>query len=174
MFKDQDQKKKKEHVVAQRKEGDFLALEKELEILKKKAADYLHGWQRAKADYINFKRQIKEEQSLFVKLAHAEILLNILPIVDDFEHALRHLPEDLENNPWVEGVKRVYQKLQKLLTDLGCEEIKAKGEKFNPEIHEAVAKTNEVANAGEIVEVLQKGYKLHGRLLRPAKVKVAQ
>ncbi len=149
-------------------------LQKKIKILEKNVADYLAGWQRAKADYINLKKQVGEEQKLFVEFANTETLLNILPIADNFERALMHLPKDLENNPWVEGVRKIYQELQKLLQNLGCEEIKAKGEKFNPEIHEAVAQVENVKEKNVVMEVLEKGYKLHGKLLRPAKVKVAK
>lgn len=169
------QEEKNEQKGVQKNADKKLAdLQEEIKVLGKKATDYLSGWQRAKADYLNLKKQIKEEQELFVKFANAEMLLNILPVVDNFERALEHLPQNLQDDAWINGIKKIHQQLQKLLWDSGCEEIKTKGKRFNPEIHEAVAQVDNAGEEGKIIEEQEKGYKLYGKLLRPAKVKVAK
>jgi len=128
-------------------------------------AEYLAGWQRAKADYINLEKRIEQEKAEWIKFANSGLICELLPILDCFESALKH-KED-------EGVRHLYNKLKAILKNEGIEEIKALGEKFNPELHEAVDKT-EGEECGIIIEEIQKGYKLHGKIIRPSRVKISK
>lgn len=128
----------------------------------KKAAEYLAGWQRERADFLNHKKEEIERVSELLKYAGEEIVSRILPILDNFEIAERNLKEDLKNDANVKGILQIKNQLQNFLKTCGVEEIKAEGEKFDPNFMEAVEKSEEE----------QKGYIINGRLLRPAKVKI--
>jgi molecular chaperone GrpE len=94
------------------------------------------------------------------------LILNILPIVDDLERAFKSIPEKLAHLTWTDGIRLIHRKLQATLEAQGVTEIKALGETFDPSVHEAVGQT--AGEEGKVVEEAQKGYKLHGRVIRPA------
>jgi len=172
--KESDEKekcRKKEEVTAGKK---IALLEEELEKVKKKAEEYLNNWKRAQADFINYKRRQNE---LFDELANSamrELILEILPIYDTFSVAVGHIPDNLKGSEWVGGIVQIKTQLESFLRKKGVEEIKSVGEKFNPEIHEAVEMVKSDKPEGEIIEEIQKGYKLDGKVIRVAKVKVAR
>ena len=97
-------------------------------------------------------------------------ILNLLPIVDDFERAFNTLPDKLADLTWIEGIRLIGRKLWVTLEAQGISEIKAVGEKFDPAVHEAVRQGD--GPEGEVLEELQKGYKLRDRVIRPALVVV--
>ncbi len=142
-------------------------LKDKLEIEKKRAAEHLAGWQRAKADYLNREREIGKEKVEWIKFANLELVLNLLPILDSFEQLTKNLAEGLKNDGWVNGVLKIKEQLENFLKNQGVEKIKTAGEKFNTEFHEAIEKRGE---SGEIVEEIQAGYKMHEQVIRPAKV----
>jgi len=148
----------------------------ELELTKKKMEEYLDGWKRAKADYINFKKESEKRQSEIVQFANATLILELLPIYDNFKLAWQHIPEDKkENGDWLKGIEQIKKQFGDMLKKLGIEEIKTVGEKFNPELHESVAKEKvEGIKADIITEEIKSGYKLYDRVLEHAKVKVAE
>ena len=156
-------------------------IQKKLEESEKKALEYLAGWQRARADFLNYKKEEMERIEEILKYANEEFVLRILPVLDNFEVAISKLPENLENEENVKGILQIKIQIQDFLENQGLEEIKTLGEKFDPNLHEAVeeiepsfAKTSEGKDikSGIIVKEIQKGYKINGRILRPAKVKV--
>jgi molecular chaperone GrpE len=156
---------------------------KQPEDLKKKLGDcqkqkdqYLAGWQRARADLLNYKKEEIERIEEILKYAGEELILKILPILDNFNFAEKEIPEELKNNEDVKGILQLKKQLLDFLKKEGVEEIKIKlGEKFDPNFMEAV-ETVEKADCqpGSIVEEVRKGYKLHGKVIRPAKVKVTK
>lgn len=127
-------------------------------------AEYLAGWQRAKADYINLQKEYEKKIADYFKFANEELILEILPILDSFEAAMKH-----DNN---EGIKQLYNQLLNKLKSNGIEEIKSMSEKFNPELHEVIETIKSDKGEGIVVEEVQKGYRLHGKTIRPAKVKI--
>jgi molecular chaperone GrpE len=170
-------------------------LKKKLEECEKKAAEYLAGWQRERADFLNYKKEEMERIGELLKYANEEFILRILPILDNFNVAEKKLPENLKKDenpegepavPYGAGIKgflHIKRQLESLLKNQGLEEIKSLGEKFNPNFHEIIgevspseasAKEGKNIEPGIIVEEIQKGYKINGRLLRPAKVKVTK
>ena len=151
---------------------DVASLKKALAEEKAKAEDYLASWQRAQADFINFKRRTEQERNETVKLASATLMLNLLPVLDDLERALENVSGKLAGLTWVDGVHLIYRKLQAILEGHGLSEIKALGEPFDPNLHEAVLHGE--GEEGKVIEELQKGYKLHDRVLRPTMVKVGK
>lgn len=162
----------------------------ELEQAKQKAEEYLNGWKRAQADYQNLKRDMEKEKVELAKFANLSLLLELLPVLDNFSRAVQHLPEDKsgeaprtgqagsgsagKNDEWVKGVLAIQQQLQSILSGMGVTEVPAEG-MFNPELHETVGDGDgQDAATGTILEVVQPGYLLYGKLIRPAKVKVAK
>lgn len=160
-------------------EGEAVEEEEDLESLKKALAEeqaraegYLASWQRAQADFVNFKRRTEQERNETVMLANATFMLNLLPVLDDLERALDSISEKLRKNTWVDGIVLIYRKLRSTLEANGLREIKALGETFDPNFHEAALYGD--GEEGKVVEELQKGYMLHERVLRPAMVKVGK
>ena len=150
--------------------ADTAALEKALAEARAKADEYLTGWQRAQADLINYKRRLEQDKEEAIKYAQSGLILKILPMLDDFERAMAALPPTLADHPWVKGIAGIARKLWNTLESQGLSEIKSQGEFFDPCLHEAV--TCAPGEEGLVVEEFQKGYKLHDRVLRPAKVAV--
>lgn len=149
-------------------------LKKQLEEEKKKSAECLNNWKRALADFANYKKRQSELFGDLVNSAGQEMIMEILPIFDTFSLAVRHIPEDLKGKEWTKGVVQLKNQLENLLKSKGLEEIKSVGEKFDPEFHEAVEMVDSAKQEGEILEEVQKGYKLNGMVIRTAKVKVAR
>ena len=141
-------------------------IKKQLKSCDKERAEYLAGWQRAKADLINYKKEQEQRNSEIFKFANENLILEILPVLDSFEEALKHKKD--------EGILQLYNQLKNILKSNGLEEIKAVGERFNPELHESIESVKSDKKSGIIVEEIQKGYKLNGKVIRASKVKVGQ
>jgi molecular chaperone GrpE len=160
---------REEHVVS---EEDVESLKKALDEEKVKAQDYLANWQRSQADFINYKKRIEQERNETIKFANAMLTLDLLPVLDDLERALDNVTPKLAGFTWVDGIGLIYRKLRAILEGHGLTEIKALGQPFDPNLHEAVLYGD--GEEGKVIEELQKGYKLHDRVLRPTLVKVGK
>jgi molecular chaperone GrpE len=126
---------------------------------------------RRQADFENFRRRIERERSEFAQYAGMELVGELLPILDDFERALKTEASDQD---YAKGVELIYQRLFDTLKKMGLEPIEAEGRPFDPYVHEAVERTEaDGVEDHTVLEVFQKGYNFRGRLLRPAMVKVA-
>jgi molecular chaperone GrpE len=141
-----------------------------LEDERQKAQSYMQNWQRAAADYQNFKRRVEEERSETARFANAALVINLLPLVDDLDRALMTVDSSLAGLTWVDGIRLIHRKFLALLEMVGVEEIAADGETFDPAVHEAVAQQPGPEN--KVISVVQKGYKLGDRVVRPAMVVV--
>ena len=142
-------------------------LEKKLEECEKLKNEYLAGWQRARADFLNYKKEEMERVGDILKYANEGLILKILPILDNFDVALKNIPD--------EGFLQIRKQFQNFLKEQGIEEIESLGKKFDPNLHEVVEEVEGTdKEQGIILEEIQKGYKINDRLLRPAKVKVAK
>jgi len=144
----------------------------ELEECEKLCDEYLAGWQRCKADFINFQKDEAERMAWLKKQLDKDWLLKILSFYDDLELAQNHLPDDLQDNQWVKANFAIHAKFLEELKKNGLEEISALGEKFNPEVHEALGEVEGEGETGTVAEVIQKGYMLNEELLRAVKVKI--
>lgn len=149
---------------------DVKTLKKALAEEKEKAKGYLASWQRAQADLINYKRRSEQEKEEISQYANAILMANLLPILDDLERAFTAMPSHLAQLSWVDGIRLIERKLRASLEAQGLSPIKAKGEPFDPKFHEAVMHSK--GKEGIVIEELQKGYKLHHRVIRPAMVVV--
>lgn len=149
-------------------------LQSQLSECQQKMAEYLVGWQRERADFTNYKKdesKMREESRFYIK---SKIVYEFLVVLDNFDMALKHMPEDLKDNNWVKGVSHIRQQLEAILKGEGAEEIGCVGEKFDPAVHESLEEVESEKESGVVLEELQKGYKLDGRVLRPAKVKISK
>lgn len=146
-------------------------LETEKEYLEKENAELLNKYLMKLADFDNFKKRMKKEKEEFQQFALADFIGRLLEVVDNFERALEGYSED---NPqsFRDGVILIYKQLRSLLEKEGVEELKV-SENFDPNLHQAIDKEEkEDIEEVKVAEVFQKGYKIKGRLLRPALVKV--
>ena len=151
------------------------ALRQELEKAKAQAADYLDGWQRARAEFANYKKRNEQERQDLFKLANATLITRLLPIFDDFERAFQTLPRSLLSFTWIDGVALIYRRLQAILEAEGLTLIETEGQGFDPLLHEAVISEESAEHEeGQIIGEVQKGYQLGDRILRPALVRVAK
>ena len=148
-------------------------LKKKLEECLRQKDEYLAGWQRARADFLNYKKEEMERITALLAYAGEELILKIIPILDNFELIEKKLPEGLKKDENVKGILQLKNQILDFLKNQGVEEMKTVGEKFDPNLHEAI-ETKEGGESGVILEEIQKGYIINGRLLRPAKVKVAK
>ncbi len=139
---------------------------------KAKAENYLANWQRAQADFINYKRRSEQEKEEISKFANSVLMLSLLPILDDLERAFVSIPHNLDKLSWVDGIRLIGRKLQASLEAQGLSTIKTVGEPFDPKFHEAAMHGK--GKEGIVIEELQKGYQLHDRVLRPAMVVVGE
>lgn len=147
----------------------------ELDKAQKMAKEYLEGWQRAKADYSNLKKESAKREDETVKFATAALIIELIPIYDHLKLALQHMPAEDKSHSWVKGVEMIRGEFKAFLERLGIEEIETVGKEFNPEVHMAVAKEKKDGQAEHMVfEEVSPGYTFHGKTLQPAKVKVAE
>jgi molecular chaperone GrpE len=151
---------------------DVETLKARLEEEKSKAESYLASWQRAAADYQNLKRRGEKEREEYGRLATAALVINILPLLDDLERALQSVDVRLAGLTWVDGIRLIYRKFQAVMEVAGLTEIKAEGETFDPNLHEAVMYGE--GEEGKVVAEVQKGYRLGERVIRPAMVVVGK
>jgi molecular chaperone GrpE len=154
----------------------FKDLLEQVKQAKAEAAENLDGWQRARAEFANYKRRTDAERLELSVTAGAEVLTRVLPIVDDFDRAAATLPGEFKDQPWINGVLLVHRKLTSLLEQSNVKPIPVKpGDAFDPNLHEAI--THEDAaqiESGHIIGEVTRGYTLGERVLRPALVRVAK
>jgi len=156
-------------------EQNIEELKKKLEECEKLKDEYLAGWQRERADFLNYKREELERIGEILKYTNVGLILNILPILDNFEIAEKKIPEDLKNDENVKGILQLKNQILDFLKNQGVEEIKSIGEKFDPNLQEVVEEVKiEGKESGIIIEEIQKGYKINGKVLRPARVRVTK
>ncbi|NQV13635.1 MAG: nucleotide exchange factor GrpE [Parcubacteria group bacterium] len=139
-----------------------------------KMEEYKAGWLRAKADYANLQKRTATSSSEAIKFANAGLILGLLPAVDNFSSAYGTLPTELESDDWVKGIGFIKQQLEKFLEDNRVKVIKAVGEKFDPNFHEAVEEVAAKEKKGTIVEEILRGYEMDGKVIRASKVKVSK
>lgn len=154
-------------------------LRAELEQARAQAVEYLDGWQRARAEFANYKRRVEAERSEAGFHSATNLLARLLPIVDDLDRAMLERPKawptEGELGQWAEGIVLIHRKLQNLLDVEGVSPIATEGATFDPALHEAVTlEADSGHEPGEIVGEVRKGYRIRDRVLRPALVRVAK
>ena len=152
--------------------SDDAGEESELEKLREQAETYHRNWQRSAADFINYKRRIDTEKAEASRFVSAALVINLLPVFDDLDRAVTGVDANLAGLNWVQGVMAIHRKFANLLQAMGVEEVAAADTQFDPALHEAVAK--QPGEEGKVLHVVQKGYKLADRVVRPAMVIVGE
>ena len=142
--------------------SDELAAERE------KADTYYKNWQRSAADFINYKRRIEQERGETARFASAALVINILPVFDDLDRAVQTVDASLAGLNWAQGILAIHKKFQQLLHAMGVSEVAAEGEAFDPAQHEAIGE--QAGPEGKVLHVVQKGYTLNDKVIRPAMV----
>jgi molecular chaperone GrpE len=154
---------------------DITDLKKELDAIRLKSDEYLEGWQRARAEFANFRKRIDREREQSHQVAAGTIIRRYLEILDDLERALSNRPQEGEGAIWAGGIELIYRKFLKTLESEGVNRMAAEGEIFDPNMHEAISHEESPDHeSGQIIEVVQPGYVLGDRVLRPALVRVAK
>jgi molecular chaperone GrpE len=153
---------------------EYDTLQKELEQARKDASDNFEGWQRERADLANYRRLVERDQTNLTQNIQGEIIKKFLPVQDDLERALKVCPPHGEGKDWAEGVALILRKMSGILEAYGVERIPADGD-FDHNLHEAISLEQSADHpSGQIIEVLENGYKIGDRVLRPARVRVAK
>ncbi len=155
-------------VLAEEAQSEMIkVLREKLKQAEAKAKEYLDGWQRAQADFVNLRRRDEEAKAELIKFASLFLIEELIPVLDSFNIALSQQAAD---------IRPVYDQMLSVLKSNGLEEFDPLGETFNPREHEALGIVHTDSNKEDhkVLEVLQKGYKLNGRVIRPAKVKTGE
>ncbi|MBI4213428.1 MAG: nucleotide exchange factor GrpE [Chloroflexi bacterium] len=153
-------------------EDTVRSLRDELAAVMAEKEQQLSAWQRTQADFANFRRRTEQERVDLVRTAEASLIRELLPVLDDLERALAGLPPELRDLNWVEGIVFIERKLRAVLDLHGLQPIEALGKEFDPYEHEAIVREGEPGEATVVTGELQRGYRLHDRVLRPTLVKV--
>jgi len=156
-------------------DAELVAMQEKLAEVEAKAAEHLDGWQRAQAEFANYKKRLAREQEQQAAELRGRVIKQYLDIVDDLERALKSRPQKGDGAAWAEGIEIIHKKLQSYLGNEGLTRLDPLGEPFDPNLHEAVTQEESKDHeSGVIIEVLRPGYLLGDRVLRPAAVKVAK
>lgn len=152
------------------------SLREQLEEAKKKAQENLESWQRERADFSNYKKRVERDQEISKNKYKSDVLEKFIPVLDDLELAYAHRPEDGEAAAWSEGIELIIRKFNSLLENDGLTKIDVKAvDKLDPNIHLAVSsEDSDEFGSDEIIEVLQNGYRMGEKIVRPAMVRVAR
>lgn len=148
-------------------------IENALEEARAQSDENLRAWQRTAADLSNYRRRTDDERETVARFANALLISKLLSVLDDFDRALENVPPDTDD-AWVDGVRLVERKLRNVLESEGVTPIEATGVPFDPNLHEAVVHEDTADHPdNQVIDELQRGYRLHDRVLRPALVRVA-
>jgi len=147
-------------------------LERELAEATATGEQNLYNWQRSAADFANFKRRTDEDRALQAQFSTAVLIGRLLSVLDDFDRALENAPDVPDQ--WLEGIRLVDRKLRGVLESEGVSAIEAEGLPFDPKLHEAVVHEETTEHPdNQVIGELQRGYRLHDRVIRPSLVRVA-
>jgi molecular chaperone GrpE len=147
----------------------------ELEKVRAQSQEYFEGWQRERADFANYKKRIERDQIQMAQAVNGNIVKKYLVVMDDLERALKARPAEGDGAKWAEGIDLIYRKFQTILENENIKRIPADAAEFDPNLHEAISHEDSPDHeSGQVIEVLQQGYMIGDRVLRPALVRVAK
>lgn len=147
---------------------DIETLQQALSEEKERAQKYLASWQRSQADLANYRQRSDQEKKETIEFANSLLISSLLPVIDDLERAIASVPAELADSSWTHGIMLIYNKLKATLRSQGLTEIEARGERFDPRLHEAVMQQE--GEEGLVVDETQKGYRFRDRVIRPSLV----
>jgi molecular chaperone GrpE len=147
----------------------------ELDDLHQKVDEFSDGWQRERAEFANYRKRIERDRESQKQNNRIDVIKKYLAVHDDFERAMKNIPQESVQESWLEGLKLIDQKLKTLLEGEGIAPIPIENSAFDPVLHEAIShEENPDFESGQIIEVVQKGYTIGDRVIRPALVRVAK
>ncbi len=156
----------------ERVKANFDALQSQLAEAEAKASEYKDSWARSQAEFQNYKKRIERDNELMYTSMKGDIIKKVLPALDDLERALQNRPAD---DAWASGIELIARKLQNILESEGVKRIEAHGAAFDPTFHEAIThEPSDDVESEHVIAVVQNGYMLGERVIRPALVRVAQ
>lgn len=154
---------------------DYAAQLEELDDMRQKVDEFSDGWQRERAEFANYRKRIERDRETERQNSKIDIIKKYLAVNDDFERAMKNIPQESVQAAWLEGLQLINQKLKTLLDGEGITAIPAENKAFDPVLHEAIShEDNPDFESGQIIEVVQKGYAIGDRVIRPALVRVAK
>lgn len=154
---------------------DYAAQLEELDDMRQKVDEFSDGWQRERAEFANYRKRIERDREMERQNSKIDIIKKYLAVNDDFERAMKNIPQESVQAAWLEGLQLINQKLKTLLDGEGITAIPAENKAFDPVLHEAIShEDNPDFESGQIIEVVQKGYAIGDRIIRPALVRVAK
>lgn len=152
-----------------------VSVKEQLQECQAQSAEHLAGWQRAQADYQNLKKQAGEEKEQLARFVKAQVLTDFFPIIDNFNLAMEHVPQDAQSESWVQGLLYLKTQFEKTLEDMQVKKINVLGKQFDVDMMEAVEeKEDKAAESGIVIKELRAGYTLDDTVIAPAKVIVAK
>lgn len=158
--------------VSEQASAEIEALKKQLEAADAKASEYKDSWMRGQAEFQNYKKRIERDNEMLRGHMKSDIIKKVLPVLDDLERAMQNRPTD---ESWANGIELIVRKFQTTLDTEGIKRIEAEGKEFDPNFHEAISnEPSEEVESGHVIAVVQNGYMLGERVIRPALVRVAQ
>lgn len=151
--------------------AEIEALRSQLAEAESKITENLDGWQRAVAEFQNYRKRVERDRLSEQIAMKGELIRKVLPVLDDLERALKNRPAE---DAWASGIELIQRKLQAILDSEGVKRIEAEGAAFDPNFHEAISQEPvDGFESGQVVEIMQQGYMLGDRVIRPAQVRVA-
>lgn len=146
----------------------------ELKKFKEEIEELKIGWQRTHADFENYRKRTEQDRQELIKFANLDILEKLFPIMDNFKRAATHTPKELENSDWAKGIKQIEKQLDEILLNEGLRKIEPRpGEEFNPQFQEAISsEENKDFKSNQVIELVEVGYRIGDKIVRPAKVRV--
>ena len=152
--------------------AEIESMKKRLAEAESKTSEYKDSWLRAQADFQNYKKRLERDNEMMYLSMKGDIIKKVLPALDDLERALQNRRAD---DPWADGIELIARKFQNMLESEGIKRIEALGSEFDPNFHEAIShEPADGAKSGSVIGVVQNGYMLGERVIRPALVRVAQ
>ena len=142
--------------------------------LQQKVDELTHDLQRLQAEFLNYKRREADAKAELLGMAKRDVILQLLPLLDNIDRALTHRPQELQGNAWADGVEQVGNQVQESLAKMGVEKINSLGQPFNHDLHDAIAYEDGDGEHQVVTEELQPGYKMGDTVLRHAMVKVGK
>ena len=148
----------------------------EIEKLRQQVIDLEFGWKRTQADFENYRKRTEQDRINLCTTANLDLIVKILPVLDNFRRASLHIPENLQENDWTKGILMIEKHLEDILIQEGLIKIAVKpGHQFDPNLHEAISyEENKDFKSEQIITSVEEGYKLGDKIIRPAKVRVAK
>lgn len=143
--------------------------------MSEESTDYKEAWIRARADYENLKKDTEKKKQEWVDFANLGLLVDLVPVIEHFNQALKYIPEEEKDADWIKGIEQIKKQLEEFMDKQGLRPIETVGQQFDTNLHEAIGtKKDEKAESGTIVEEVSGGYTLNGKLIQVAKVIVAE